>query len=76
MTTQTERRPGRGEPYAERYAEHVRETVWPAYIRIPAVTRRHRAAATTYLGGTGFAQAILRLGFAASDPGRGMFRLP
>ena len=33
MTSRRQRRIGRGEPYAERYAERVREAIWPEYGR-------------------------------------------
>lgn len=37
ITSRHERRAERGEQYAERYAASVRESVWPAYIRVFSV---------------------------------------
>ncbi len=37
VTSRRQHRAGRGEPYAESYAERVRETVWPAYTKIFAL---------------------------------------
>jgi hypothetical protein len=37
ITSRRKRHAGRGEPYAERYAEQVQEAIWPSYIRMFAV---------------------------------------